>query len=682
MSPISNTNRENLIQAFSIIAAGIIFCFATTAVCRLFILLSFAREAFSEITLSEQLDFFVLSARFDIKVILIAYALPLLCTIGLFYFSFFVKLTKAIRIYSHFIVFLFFIFSIINYFYFKTYDSCINTFIFAISKEDPVAVIKTIINDYPVILGSAIILTSCYVYSFISPKLIETIKRVIKLPADKKYLSALFAVIIVLCFALIRGSFGTFPLRQLNAQVCDKPAVNNNLPSGLLAFYWAYKWEVNSVSIPLVDTKEIADTYRVLGYKVDSTNFSSLFSPLKNRSSKNDFLKDNPPDIVFNVMESMSYHLLTYDDKEKLDLLGALRQHTEQDMFFTNFISEGDGTSDSLTRLMLSVPDLNLSTSAHANKKYICNIVESFKKAGFETIFITASTSSWRNYDNFLRQIGFDRVVERSNVLRDYPEATSGAWGIDDEFLFAETFKILKEQHDKPRFIMTLSITNHPPYRLPKHVEIKEIDPGEKVLSRFPYSNTKTIFATFRYANDELGKFISKVKNDPQLSAKTYIAATGDHNLRGIGYSDHPDELVFGHAVPFYLYMPKQYIDKTRVLYKKNKLGSHKDIIATILHHATSEHTFYSFGCDMLSDRKCNFPYAYNGSVVVKHGQKYACSLYSQRNGNAYKFSKEGNLKVYTRKINASCAQEAAMKRINEELYYFQAQLGSFPDLN
>lgn len=47
---------------------------------------------------------------------------------------------------------------------------------------------------------------------------------------------------------------------------------------------------------------------------------------------------------------------------------------------------------------------------------------------------------------------------------------------------------------------MTLSITNHPPYRLPKDVEIQKIKLDEKTLGRFPYDNTETIFATFRYA--------------------------------------------------------------------------------------------------------------------------------------------------------------------------------------
>lgn len=79
-------------------------------------------------------------------------------------------------------------------------------------------------------------------------------------------------------------------------------------------------------------------------------------------------------------MESMSTHILSFDNKDTRDLLGALRKNIKEDMFFTNFVSEGDGTSDSLTRLFVAVPDLNLSTSAYSGKSYICNIVELFKR--------------------------------------------------------------------------------------------------------------------------------------------------------------------------------------------------------------------------------------------------------------------------------------------------------------
>lgn len=673
--PISNSNKENLKDAFNIIFTGMIFMLAFLTLARVIMLFQFALIPFSEISFKEQLGFFILSLRFDLKIITIAYLLPLLLTICLFSFNFFKYIKKFLQIYSHFVIFVIFVFAVINYFYYKTYEKCIDTFIFAISKEDPLAVLKTVINDYPVFTGLIGIIIACVVYKLLHKKLLNYLAKFNLVPSFKLSLSVFFLVLVLAFAGFIRGSFGTFPLRQLNAQICDKPAINNNIPNGIIAFYWAYKWNQISAKLPTVTADDIATTYNKLGFKVDKSDLNDLFRPLKKTTRKNEFLEEHKPDIVFNVMESMSTHILSFDDKDTRDLLGALRKNIKEDMFFTNFVSEGDGTSDSLTRLFVAVPDLNLSTSAYSGKSYICNIIEMFKKAGYETIFVTASSSSWRNYDNFLRELGFDRVVERSNVLKDFPNATASAWGIDDEYLFKETYKVLKEQHDKPRFIMTLSITNHPPYRLPKDVEIQKIKLDKKILDRFPYDNTETIFATFRYANDELGKFINAVKEDVSLKDNIFIAATGDHNMRGIGYSDYPEELVFGHEVPFYLYMPEKYIRNTAVRYDPKRLGSHKDIITTLVSHALSDYTFYSFGCDMLSNDKCNFPYAYNQSVSVGYGKDYACELQSDNYGISYKITDRKHLLVSPKVDDANCTKEAAFKRLETQLYYFQAMM-------
>ena len=376
-------------------------------------------------------------------------------------------------------------------------------------------------------------------------------------------------------------------------------------------------------------------------------------------------------------MESMSTHMLTYDNEESRDLLGELRKHTKEDFFFTNFVSEGDGTSDSLTRLLVSVPDLNLSTSRHADKDYLMNIVKIFKNAGYETVFVTASTASWRNYNNFLRYLGFDRIIERSYVKFKHPDATESAWGIDDEYLFKETLNILKEKREKPLFVMTLSITNHPPYRYPENRVMPEMNITEDILDRFPYKDTKTIFGTYQYANNELGKFISSVKSDEALADRTFIAATGDHNLRGIGYLDHPDETMFGHAVPFYLYIPEKYKNASSIKYNKNRLGSHKDIITTILYHSQSDLEFYSFGCDLLSDRKCSFPFAYNQIVSAKYNSDAVCEIVGEMKLHSHKFNNKGILYVDKENSGKDCSYHLVYSLLQAHLYYLQTQLDS-----
>lgn len=672
---ISNRSAENLNFLASRLLGGMLISLCVLIIARLFLVVSFVQDQFDLVSFSEKVNFAILSTRFDLKIITIFYSLPLLLGFISFFNFLFKYFKKFFRIYNNVVIFLLTIFSIVNYYYFKTYDKSIDTFIFAISKEDPLAVIKTVINDYPVGFGLLGIIVLIVIYKVISSKLYSYLDSKVSITESKKKLSIFITASILIFAILARGSFGTFPLRQLNAQVSDKPGVNYCLPCGVLAFYWAYKWEKESAVIPFVEPKEIAKAYKELGFDVNTDNIENLFTPLKKKTAKNEFLENHRPDIVFNVMESMSTHMLTYDDAITRDLLGALRNNFDEDMVFKNFISEGDGTSDSLTRMLVASPDLNLSTSKYSNQEYICNIAKLFNKAGYETIFVTASTASWRNYDNFLRNLGFAKVIERSHVQKDFPNASSGAWGIDDEYLFKETFKILKEKHDKPRFIMTLSITNHPPFRLPKDVDVQKVKLPKEILNRFPYSDTETIFATFRYANDQLGKFINNIKSDVDLKDNTFIAATGDHNMRGIGYTNHPTELVFGHEVPFYLYMPEQYIQNTNVVYNKDTLGSQKDIITTLVSHALSDYEFYSFGCDMLSGQKCAFPYALNGSVAVGHDKDYACSILTTP-GIAYKFVEQKDHKMIVEQspnTSRDCSKEVALKDLEAKLYYLQA---------
>lgn len=669
---ISNRSAENLKFLFSSLSVCFFLSFALLTLARVLMLLVFAFDQYLEIPDAAKINFFVLGARYDLKVIGIAFALPLITGMLTFATGFFDKVKKVMVPFNYLMIFILGIFCVINYFYYRTYDRSIDTFIFAITKEDPMAVLKTVVNDYPVFTGSVGIAIACYVFSKIYKKSFNWIEKRMAVPSNVFSVSSLFFVLILFFAVIIRGSFGTFPLRQLNAQVCDKPAVNYCLPTAILDFYWAYKWEKESVTLPSVSADTVIADYKAYGIEVSDSN---VFKPLKKTTRENDFLKENTPDIVFNVMESMSTHMLSYDDEQRRDLLGALRRNISEDFFFLNFLSEGDGTSDSMTRMLVSVPDLNLSTSSYYHKQYICNIVTLFKNAGYETIFITASTASWRNYDSYLRALGFDRVIERAQVLLEFPDATQSAWGIDDEYLFRKTFSVLKEKHDKPRFIMTLSITNHPPFRMPPGVAPQKIKLDDEILVRFPYEDTETIFATFRYANDQLGRFIDAVKGDSELKHHTFIAATGDHNMRGIGYSDHPEELVFGHQVPFYLYMPEDYVKNTSVVYDRNRLGSQKDIVTTLISHAVSGYSFYSFGCDMLSDEKCTFDFAFNNSVLIPFGKDYACSLLPFDNSISYKFMDKKKLLVKKDAGNDDCSRMAAFSKLNRDLYHFQANL-------
>ncbi len=665
---------DNLRQLNATLLTCVLINVVILFLARISIVIAFAFNIFLTQSFSQQFNLFFLGFRFDLKIIAFFYApvllVALLCIASSKAFSLFLKIFKF---YNSFAIFTIFIFAIINFFYFKTYDKCIDAFFFAAGNEDPKAVFLTILQDYPVITGLIGIVIGLIAISFVYKRLNNYLNKHLIYPKRSLSVVTLIVLVIFATVSFARGTFTTFPLRQMHAQVSDKQVINYAIPNGVIAFYWAYNWNKKAVSIPVVLLPQIKADFENLGIKTSDQDFKTLVEPLKVTTKPNEFLATHKPNIIFNVMESMSYHMFTYDNvAEGRDLYGSLRQHVKEDFFFENFLSEGNGTSDSLTRLFVSSPDMNLSTSAYTKKDYIFNMVKTMKQAGYKTIFITAASASWRNYNNFLVDLGFDEIIERNEVERNFPNATSGTWGVDDEFLFRQTYKTLDEDRsNKPLFIMTLSITNHPPYRVPQEYKHETLNIPKDILDRFPYKDTEVIFETFRYANDQLGKFISKIKDTPRFKDNTVIAATGDHNLRGIGYSQYPKELYLGFQVPFYLYLPKAYIENNKIDYDKYRTGSQKDILRTILEKTQANFSFYSLGCDLLSDKPCTFPYAYNSMLGLEQEKDYVCMLDGQ--DNAYRISKNHVLYVEEKSYKGDCKKLNAFKQLQQDLYHYQA---------
>ncbi len=55
------------------------------------------------------------------------------------------------------------------------------------------------------------------------------------------------------------------------------------------------------------------------------------------------------------MVESFGMPILKYQSEE-FDIMGNLKKHFEEDILFTNIISEGDGTIASLEALLLNIP--------------------------------------------------------------------------------------------------------------------------------------------------------------------------------------------------------------------------------------------------------------------------------------------------------------------------------------
>lgn len=588
---------------------------------RLWMFIKYTNEI-SDDRMRQVFNMFWFGFRYDLRIVAMIYAVFLI--IG---FIFAIR-TSCFFVYekiiSHLSAVLFGFFTLItlsNYYYYGTYDRHLDVFVFGLLDEDTKAVLSSMWDGYPVI---PVLLVSMF-FGFIVFKFQNRIKsfpyQYIKTQARPVWYKNVIGILLLLVIVFIsaRGSVGTFPLRRGDSQISDLKVLNMLTPNGIIALQWAVKDYYSSKKYPSVTSSEGESLLsRFYGKEVST---SKPIQQLITKTKKNIWLEKNKPNVVFAVMESMSSHLISLDKKEERDLLGTFRPYWSEGVLFNRFISEGNGTIDSLARLLVKSPVSDISQSIKQDTNFASNIVRPYKKNGYEAVFVTSGNAAWRNLGTFLTHLGFDEVIDQNYLQKKYPNAISRTWGIDDEFAFSYIKERLQSTK-KPLFVVLLSTTNHPPYVVPESYVKKNIKLTNEEVKRFSQvDGLKDALHTFSYVNNLLGDFITWIKNS-QESKHTIFAVTGDHNIRGIGYP-RSDELVLGHAVPFYIYIPDEYM-KGRT-YNPNRVGSHKDILPTLYNSSLSDTEYFNMGCDLLGTQQnewCSF--GYNTDVFITPDGAYS----------------------------------------------------------
>lgn len=487
-----------------------------------------------------------------------------------------------------------------NIFYYATYQRPIDIFIFGLVEDDTVAVLQTLWSDYPVIRSVMCLMLFVAAVLWI----FRSWQQKISTWSEQRSCIAVSAistlVILALSFMGVRGSLGTFPLRQSDAQISDVTLLNMLTPNGPIALTWAFTAHREYSNFPPATHSQGES---LLSQFLAEPTEASL-KPFMAKTAPNSVAKKSPPNVVFVVMESMGYYLEGYDRPDR-DVFGALKQHWQTDWRFSRFISEGNGTIDSLSRFFVRSPNSNISQSSAQYTDFSSNMFKPFLANGYKIIFVTSGNGSWRNLNQFLPHLGISEFVEQNGLKKRYPEAEASTWGVPDEFMFRYIEERLA-QADKIGehvLIMSMSTTHHPPFKAPNSyakTDIKLTDAEKQRLGHLARGKQlEEVFHTLRYTNDQLGQFISWVKNQP-LSEHTIIAATGDHNIRGVDYPD-TKELALSRAVPLYLYVPQGYRQNSH--FDASRVGSHKDIWPTLYQLSLSATPYYRTGCDLLAEK-------------------------------------------------------------------------------
>ena len=467
--------------------------------------------------------------------------------------------------------------AVINFYYYGFYKLPIDSVIFGLADDDTVAVLHTIWQDFPMLQIAVVLSTAVWSANALALRVGQSALHWQQQHWARAGHVWLMPVLLVLVLVVGKGTLKGMALQLDNITATSKPFLNNVIPNGVTALYNAWDAYRTSTDIGEEDAglkafgfdsyQSAARTAGITATTPEGVRHAMMASGRNQRNGKN---------LVFFQMESWSAEPFKYQSKE-MDVLAGLKDKLHNAWLFDNFDAAHHGTHPALEAILYNTPVTPITNGKYRHIKLDWGVPFAMKKAGYDTLFVTSGQSGWRELNRVLLIQSFDEVIDAATLRAKYPGAEGGIWGVWDAYMFRYIEERLAQQpKDRPLFIYAMSTTNHPPYELPSDYKPFAFDinhwPGDKG-SEHLIPNLQT----YRYANDELAKFVTAVERST-AAARTVVAATGDHNVRTFGQYATPESQVLRQQVPFVVWGAGKLACPNAL----HQVGSHLDMFPTL----------------------------------------------------------------------------------------------------
>lgn len=615
----------NFVRVMLLVVGSTLLMFCVFMLCRLsLIFLSFDPEVATHH--DDLLRGLMVASRFDIAFVFRANLLSVLLVLaalllGQNYAGLHRSIWLLAQLWVSFIILVGVALSVTNIVYIRFFGRPFDSFVFhglgygAGKTLDSVAAL----GDFPVAVGALFILSILAIWTC-SAGFVLIERHTQNMMVSKRRFWMLFMAALIAYLSLGRGTLTTFPLSQKHLIASSVSAVNNLVPNGLVAIYYGYQDFRRSKDFGLASDDEGRQLFEAF-YGV-APGPSSLFPQFFVHTGKSDLLRTDPPDVVLNLVESLGQGLLLDRFNGAALLAGALAPHLKQDHYFQHFLPAHNDTQKSVLSLLINSEHTEISYSSHQYTKLETSAAQVFKRSGYRTIFIYAGFEGTKNRSDYFKRQGFDAFIGARQLKRLYPEMEMTVWGGDDRYVYDQAIELLKNRRtdSEPLFIVTLSVTNHPPYKLPGHAAVGAVQPSKALASKLgalPMASMET----FRYTNDHLGYFLKRIK-ESRLREKTIVAVTGDHAVRGLEY--RPLDALHEVSVPLYFYIPKRFEPEV-TKGATEAVASHKDVMPTLYHLALSEARYPNLGRNLLVQKDAAGPhnFGYHSDYLVVGDRAY-----------------------------------------------------------
>ncbi len=264
---------------------------------------------------------------------------------------------------------------------------------------------------------------------------------------------------------------------------------------------------------------------------------------------------------------------------------------------FDHFLSGGTISQTSIVSLLSGIFDVDMELNENQNFWFgtvPTSLASQLRRLGYRTVFWYGGSLSWGSLNHYIPAAGFDECMDGMEIC---PKGSPKTWlGVYDHIFLENAARIIRERDDRqPVFHFIYTTSNHGPYKIP--VE-KYGFSRETVMPDLPESLLHDKAELRRlscwwYADKALSDFADEMR---RLYPDSLFLMTGDHSTgiipfkHGIVKRSEPtlrEQFLTSFAI--------SHPELTEEMFAGNKLGSHMNVLATLMELiAPRGFTYYS----------------------------------------------------------------------------------------
>jgi phosphoglycerol transferase MdoB-like AlkP superfamily enzyme len=361
----------------------------------------------------------------------------------------------------------------------------------------------------------------------------------------------------------IRGGFGVAPINPGIAYFSSYNYANHAAINPVWNLFYSFKRvDARTHHYRFMDDDKALDIYNELR-TVDNDSIIKV-------------LKTDRPNVVIVLMESFSAQVVGCLGGEQVT--PNLDSLAHEGILFSHIYAASDRSDKGIVATLAGYQVMPAySIMQYPNKSQSLSFLpQKMKQAGYGHLsYMYGGDIGFKGMNSFVTLAGFPKVI----TIDDFPSSTKGEkWGVHDEFTFSRLAKDMKDdQSDQPFFKFFFTLSSHEPFDVPM----------ETVYSD-PYLNS------IHYTDRCLGRFIKQVK-DNGVWDNTLFIFVADHGTPGPqkATSQMPER----YQIPMIWAGGALAVTDTII----PKLGSQKDMVATLLGQLNIDASEFKFSKNILS---------------------------------------------------------------------------------